>query len=203
MTPTAPTPQAPPAGPRARPARWIAVSVGVVALGLVVLFATREPLGARFGQSPLVGQPAPELTGTTLTGAAAGGTFDLADHRGRWVLVNFFATWCVPCRVEHPELVRFSEAAGDGALVVSVVFDDEAEDVRRFFEERGGDWPVVDDPEARIALDYGVTGLPETFVVDPRGVVVHKFVGGVTVEGIVGAIQRIEQQRQAGGGVES
>src|SRR3546814_7964023 len=74
------------------------------------------------------------------------------DWRGRWVAVNFFASWCTPCIQEHPELVAFDEAhreAGDAA-VVSVTYDDRTDDAKEFFAKRGGDWPVVDDPENSI-----------------------------------------------------
>ena len=65
-------------------------------------------------------------------------------HRGEWVVVNFFATWCTPCRVEHPELVKFAEEhEGDPVEVVSVAFSDQPEAIREFFAEQGGNWPVV------------------------------------------------------------
>ena len=85
------------------------------------------------------------------------------------MLVNFFATWCVPCQREHDELAAFDDrhdAAGD-AVVVSVVFDDTTEDARDFFEEEGGDWPVVVGDQGDIALDYGVIEVPESYLVEP------------------------------------
>src|SRR3546814_7865580 len=90
----------------------------------------------------------------------------MADWRGRWVAVNFFSSWCTPCIQEHPELVAFDEAhreAGDAA-VVSVTYDDRTDDAKEFFAKRGGDWPVVDDPENSIGVAYGVARVPETFL---------------------------------------
>lgn len=167
--------------PRRRgPALIAAAVVGVVLVALIVVLATRDPAQERVGDSPLVGRAAPPLSGTTLDGEP----FDLDRQRGRWEVVNFFATWCVPCREEHPELVEFARRhapAGD-AGVVSVVFDDDADDVAAFFEENGGDWPVVDGEQ--VILDWAVAAVPESYLVAPNGVVVAKITGGVTADGL-------------------
>jgi cytochrome c biogenesis protein CcmG/thiol:disulfide interchange protein DsbE len=157
------------------------VVVAVVGLLVVVLF-TREPATDREVDSPLVGRPAPALAGTTLEGEA----IDLADQRGRWVLVNFFATWCAPCVQEHDDLAAFHArhtAIGD-ATVLSVVFDDTTDNAREFFAEEGGGFPVVVGDDGDIALDYGVAKVPESYLVAPDGTVVTKIIGGVTVEGL-------------------
>ena len=120
------------------PARSVPVSVvalvvvAVVGLLVVVLF-TREPATDREVDSPLVGQAAPSLAGTTLDGDE----IVLDELRGRWVLVNFFATWCAPCVQEHDDLAAFHDrhtAIGD-AGVLSVVFDDTTENAREFFAD--------------------------------------------------------------------
>ena len=170
-------------GRRSRgPAVAIALVV-LVAMGLlVVVLATREPAANRIADSPLVGRPAPAVAGTTLDGS----TFDLADSAGEWVLVNFFATWCAPCRQEHDDLVAFHErhrSLGD-AGVVSVVFSDDLGDARDFFEEQGAPFPVVVSDEGDIALDYGVAKVPESYLVSPDGTIVAKIIGGVTAEGL-------------------
>lgn len=161
---------------------WIAVPVLVVMLGFIVVLATSDSSRDRETESPLLGRQAPPITGETIDG----GTFDLADHSGEFVLVNVFATWCTPCIREHPELVEFQERharAGD-ATVVSVVFDDQVDNVRDFFADHGGDWPVVTDPDGRIALSYGVAKVPESYLVAPDGTVLTKFTGGVTAGGL-------------------
>lgn len=167
---------------RRRTALFVAVPVAVVVGLLIAALATRSPATDRRTASPLIGEPAPAIVGETLEGDR----FDAGERQGRWLLVNFFASWCVPCRREHPELREFAAEhaeAGD-AEVVSVVFGDEPSDARRFFDENGGDWPVVLDDDGRIALDYGVAGVPESYLVDPLGVVRVKITGGVTRDGL-------------------
>lgn len=168
---------------KGRLATFVAIPLLLVMLGFIVVLATSEDAANRTTQSPLIGRQAPPIEGETLLAADE---YALTDRRGEWVLVNFFATWCVPCIREHPELVSFEErhdAAGD-ASVVSVVYDADPDNVRDFFADNGGDWPVVDDPDGRIALSYGVSGVPESYLISPDGVVVTKLEGGVTASGL-------------------
>ncbi|MYB04287.1 MAG: TlpA family protein disulfide reductase [Acidimicrobiaceae bacterium] len=168
---------------------WIAVPLAVAVALLVVVLATRDSAFERNASSPILGGLAPPVVGVTI----AGESFDLDQWRGRWVIVNFFQSTCVPCIVEHPELIAFSErhaAAGD-ARVVSVTFDDTAENVRRFFEVNGGDWPVLVEGASEAAVAYGVTGVPESYLVAPSGVVVWKQLGGVTADGIDDVISEL------------
>lgn len=173
------------------PARavWIALPVAVAAALLVLLLATRDSAPERRASSPLLGGLAPAVAGTTVEGQP----FDLDDWRGRWVLVNFFQSTCVPCIVEHPELVAFAarHAVADDARVVSVVFDDSEDNVREFFAVHGGDWPVLAEGATAAAVAYGVTGVPESYLVAPSGVVVWKQLGGVTADAIDGVIARL------------
>lgn len=162
---------------RTRTALWIAVAVALPVTMLILVLARTPSAQTRAVQSPLVGKPAPAAEGTTVDGGHA----SLAELRGRWVVVNFFATWCVPCRTEHPELVRFSEAhkaAGD-AQILAVVYSDTASAVKDYRAANGGDWPMLTDPDGRVALDFGVAGVPESFLVSPDGVIVSKILGGV------------------------
>jgi cytochrome c biogenesis protein CcmG/thiol:disulfide interchange protein DsbE len=183
------TTRTPTSGRTGRLAVWVAVPVLVVMIGFIVVLATSDS-GDDVASSPLLGRQAPALAGDTIDGE----TYDLADHRGEWVLVNYFAPWCVPCIREHPELVNFEErhrAAGD-ASVVSVVYDSDLDAVREFFDDNGGEWPVVTDPEGRVALDWGVEGVPESYLVAPDGTVVYFEKQGVTATGLDRALAQVQ-----------
>ena len=163
--------------PRRRLAVWIAAALAVALIALVVVLAKSEPATTRAADSPLLGKQVPNVQAKTIDG----GDFDLNDQLGKWVVVNFFATWCVPCRIEHPELISWQQrhdVLGD-ATVVGVIFDDSLSAVRRFRDEEGGDWPMLTDPDGRIAVDFGVAGVPESYLISPEGVVVSKIVGGI------------------------
>ena len=157
---------------RSRTALWSAVAVGVVVVALLAVLATRDTAKDRATRSPLLGLAAPDFSGTSVLDAKP---FALADQRGKFVVLNFFASWCVPCAIEHPELAAFAKAhdAKGDAQLVSVVYSDPLPDVKQFFAKRGGNWPVLDSD--RTAVDYGVTGVPETFLIDPDGYVVAKW----------------------------
>lgn len=187
-TPTRPTgsPDEPPQGPRRRPrssSRTIAIVagiVGVVIALLVVLLATRTSVSDQQAKSELIGQPAPELGGEAVLGTK------VQPGDGRWLVVNFFASWCVPCIQEHPELRAFQEQhkANNDASIVSIISSDTPAEARKFFAKRGGDWPVLTDPDGRTALDYGLIKLPESYVISPSGYVVAKFNGQTTAKAL-------------------
>lgn len=114
------------------------------------------------------GDPAPHLRGTTLDGT----TFDLASLRGRPVIVNFWASWCVPCRDEFPLLASTLTAHGsDGVALVGVLFKDEAAPARDFVTKFGASWPTLLDPDGALASAYRVVAPPQTYFIDRQGVV--------------------------------
>ncbi len=182
---------------RTRKTLWIAVAVALPVAMLIAVLATSPSARSRAVKSPLVGKPAPPVEGPTVDGSRA----SLADLRGRWVVVNFFATWCVPCRDDHPDLVRFAarhDSAGD-AKVVGVVYDDSANAVRSFLAREGGTWPMLQDPQGRIALDFGVSGVPESYIVSPDGIVAAKVIGGIEDGALEALLQRIRSGSPARG----
>lgn len=175
--------------PQRGPVRYAATAVGVVLALLVGLLAWQVVAGYDDPvRSGLVGRAAPELAGVARDGTPV----DIDRWRGSWVLVNFFASWCVPCVREHPELVEFSERHADDTSavpvqLVSVAFDDDPDAVGQFFDQRGGDWPVLVDNTGPIALDFGVRGVPESYLISPAGQVVGVFLG-VTADALDEAI---------------
>jgi cytochrome c biogenesis protein CcmG/thiol:disulfide interchange protein DsbE len=157
-----------------RTALWTSLALGCAIAVFVGVLATRQPAEVRLANSPLLGKPAPPVSGTNIFDGA---DVDLAAYEGKWVVLNFFASWCVPCKQEHPQIERFVQRHADDAQVVAVIWDDSVGAAKAFFRENGGDWPVIADPGVQIGLDYGVRGPPESFVIAPDGVVVAKYTG--------------------------
>jgi len=147
--------------------------VAVPVLGLLghAVFSGREPHAI---DSPLVGRPAPPFTLAPVGGSAP---VSLASLRGRPVVINFWATWCVPCYQEHPVLVQAARTLAEQVQFIGIVYDDEETRVRAFLAEKGGGYPSLMDPDGKTAIAYGVYGVPETYFVDPQGTIVAKHVG--------------------------
>jgi cytochrome c biogenesis protein CcmG/thiol:disulfide interchange protein DsbE len=159
---------------RRRWALYGAIAVGAVMIGFVVVLATRKSAIDQQARSPLLGKVAPALQGTDIDGQP----FDLASLHGDYVLVNFFASWCVPCQQEQPQLVKFANQKGDA--VVGVLFSDTAGPASTFLKGNGGTWPALPDDDGQHALDWGVRGPPESYLLNPDGIVLAKFVGEVS-----------------------
>jgi cytochrome c biogenesis protein CcmG/thiol:disulfide interchange protein DsbE len=152
-----------------------AVAVVVAACGGAAPSASPDA-GAVIIGSPLVGKPAPALAGTTLDGTP----FDLAAHRGSPVLVNFWASWCGPCREEFPLLEDAAQRhAAEGLIVVGALYKDDADPAWAFATEQGATWPTVADPERTIGAAWKVLGPPQTFFVDREGIIRDVQVGQV------------------------
>jgi cytochrome c biogenesis protein CcmG/thiol:disulfide interchange protein DsbE len=174
------------------PGVWVFAVVAIVAVGVGVLFS------ARFGNdpqvvvaSPLIGSPAPAVPVPLLDVPA---TIDLGDLRGDITVVNFWASWCTGCRLEHPGLVEAAAAFRDfDVRFVGVLYQDDAADGIRFLDEfgRGDPFLYVFDGDSRVGLEYGVLGLPETFFVDSGGTIVGKISGPAPRDLLLATVERL------------
>lgn len=135
-------------------------------------------LGCSRQQKPAVeGNQAPDFTLNTLNGELV----KLSDLKGQVVIVNFWATWCPPCREEIPSMMRLNAAmAGKPFRMLCVSIDEGGKlAVEEFFRKSGFSLPVLMDADKRVGKLYGITGVPETFVIDRRGVILKKVVGAM------------------------
>lgn len=154
----------------------------VIFLALVVFLAVGLGLNPREVPSPLIGKPAPAFAAPTL--ADADKTLGLADFKGRVWVLNVWASWCAPCREEHPLLVDFAQRQ-PGLTLVGLNYKDQRAAGSTWLQRLGDPYTVsLFDPQGRIGLDWGVYGVPETFVIDRDGVVRHKHIGPLTPETI-------------------
>jgi cytochrome c biogenesis protein CcmG, thiol:disulfide interchange protein DsbE len=157
-----------------------AIPLAVFAL-LVVMFAValkRAP-DKMFVPSALIGKPAPQFVLPNLL--EPGATVDSLSLKGRWYLLNVWGTWCPECRAEHQTLLDIKQEGK--AVVVGLNYKDDDAKARQWLTDLGNPYEVIAvDQEGRAAIDYGVYGAPESFLVNPQGLIVHKVVGVVTPE---------------------
>lgn len=174
--------------------------VALLAFGL-----TRDP---RAIDSPLPGRPAPDFALPVIENGT--GTVSLADLRGDVVVLNFFASWCLECRYEHAVLaMAASQYAEQGVKFFGVLYNDTPEKGRAWIRQMGGQpYPALHDIGSRTAIDYGLYGVPETFIISRDGVVVRKKIGPWVYEDLAAAIelalaQGSEADAEGGRGVDA
>ncbi len=154
--------------------RYVLTFGGIVAV--VALLAYGITVDPRRIPSTLVGSPAPDFELRLLDGRVV----RLSDYRGRVVFLNFWASWCPPCRAEARLLEEAWRQVKDREIVfLGVNIQDTEEGARRFIEEFGITYPNGRDPQSRIAIDYGVYGIPETFFTDREGRITYKHIGAL------------------------
>lgn len=131
-----------------------------------------------------------------------GGTIRLSDYRGGWLVLNFWATWCGPCRAEMPLLQELADgeipaakAIAEGVNVLAVDFDESADAVEAFFEEIGLSLTTVLDPGGRVSRQYGAYQLPTTLFIDPQGLVRYKQIGGMTPDVLADYLTRMAEDK--------
>jgi cytochrome c biogenesis protein CcmG/thiol:disulfide interchange protein DsbE len=168
-----------------------------VALATVVLTAVvvlvpltgSDPDEVTIGGHPLLGDPAPEIDLPTIEGDRK---VSLTGLRGRPVLINFWATWCIPCREEFPLMVAaYEEHADDGLEILGIVHDDTVDGARAFAADMGATWPMLNDADDVAWEDYTGVGMPTSLFVDPDGIVRAFSIGPFTETGLAAQLARI------------
>jgi len=156
----------------------VPVALVVVMMWGFYLFLNQGPPG--YLPSPLIGKQAPDITLPALDNEAQNFTRDELA-KGKPTIVNFFASWCTPCRVEHPALQAL--AAKEGITLYGVDYKDTPKAARDFLSELGNPFGKInEDRSGRVAIDWGVTGVPETFVIDGNGVIRVHYAGPLSDE---------------------
>jgi cytochrome c biogenesis protein CcmG/thiol:disulfide interchange protein DsbE len=167
------------------------IIAGLICIALVWLLGwslmNKEPITGLSGIT-MVNRPAPNFTLTTFEG----NKISLEDLRGKPAVINFWASWCPPCRVEAPLLERTWRSYKDrGVVFIGVDIQDKLEDALAYIREFDVTYPNGPDPTGEITIDYGVSGLPVTFFVSRKGEILRRWVGAVERSVLISAIEEI------------
>lgn len=156
----------------------------IAAIALVALFTVamvhameKEEKPAEKKQGLEVGNTAPDFELKLLTGEMT----KLSDYRGKKVMLNFWATWCPPCKAEMPEMQQFYEATKDEVAILAVNMDPQ-NDVAGFVKDMGITFPILLDEKNEVNQNYQIISIPTTFFIDENGVITHKFIGAMTLD---------------------
>jgi cytochrome c biogenesis protein CcmG/thiol:disulfide interchange protein DsbE len=152
---------------------WVATgAIALLVLGLLAYALVFQPT-----QPPQVGSPVPDFQLTALDGSP----MDLSAQRGRVVVINFFASWCAPCRQEAADLEQtWREYQEQDVQFLGIAYKDASSKAQTFLDEYGVTYPSAVDLSNTAARAYGVTGVPETFIVDQQGQLTHHFLGPIS-----------------------
>ncbi|HZT95978.1 MAG TPA: TlpA disulfide reductase family protein [Chloroflexota bacterium] len=146
------------------------LAIPPVAVGILLLLAYGFGRDPAFIPSPLIGHKAPAF----VLPSTRGRRVSLNSFRGRPLVVNFWASWCVPCKEEAGAFVNAYRRFHGRVEFVGISYEDSSNAARSFMKAHGMTWPVLSDPGQNVAISYGVTGIPETFFINRRGVIVEK-----------------------------
>jgi cytochrome c biogenesis protein CcmG/thiol:disulfide interchange protein DsbE len=168
---------------------WVITS-SAVAVSAALLYVLLQGFGRNPHAVPfmLSGKPAPAFT---LRALDSGKAVSLEQLRGRPVVINFWASWCGPCRMEHPVLEWGAREFGNEAQFLGIVFEDTEDNARQFLQQLGASFPQLIDPRSRVSVDYGVAGVPETYFIDANGVILGKHVGPIDPQSLANRIREL------------
>jgi cytochrome c biogenesis protein CcmG/thiol:disulfide interchange protein DsbE len=163
----------------------VGIIIAAALVGVLFMGLGKDPA---LIQSPLIGKPAPTFA---LRQIGTQNIVDLAQFKGKPVVVNFWATWCMPCWEEHPVLVANARILQPNVQFLGVVFQDKEDKILNFLQQRGSSYPTVVDDAGKTAIAYGVGGVPETFFVDANGVIVAKHTGPMSSDDIEANLRKV------------
>jgi cytochrome c biogenesis protein CcmG/thiol:disulfide interchange protein DsbE len=166
----------------------VGLVIAAFVIGILFLGLGKDPQAI---ESPLVGRSAPAFE---LREVGTGNTINLAQFRGKPVVLNFWATWCGPCWEEHPVLVANAKMLQPQVQFVGVVFQDTEDKIQSFLQSRGSAYPTLVDDAGKTAIAYGVGGVPETFFLDASGKIVAKYSGPLSSDQLQANLQKAIKQ---------
>jgi cytochrome c biogenesis protein CcmG/thiol:disulfide interchange protein DsbE len=153
-----------------------AAIAGLLTLPLIVVLASGFGVDPHAVPNLLLHKPAPAFELTSVEGKP----LSLENFSGKPLLLNFWSTWCEPCKAEHEMLQQAAKYYGDQVQFLGIVYQDEADAVTRYLKARSNNYPQAMDPGSRVAMDFGVAGVPESFIIDAQGQVAFKQAGVIT-----------------------
>lgn len=165
----------------------------VILVGLVAVFALNMNRDPSLVRSVLLNKPAPDITLPAVAGLGVDGLSN-PMLKGQATVVNIFASWCVPCRAEHPFLLEIVRSTG--VQMVGINQKDQADNAVKFLAELGNPYSAVGaDSDGRVSIDWGVYGVPETFVVNPAGIITYKHVGPIDAQSLPEVIDAVRKAK--------
>ena len=167
--------------------RTVLLVGGLLVIPLMIFLALSFRSDPRIIDSPLIGKPAPTFELLDLNGVSV----SLETNADQPVVLNFWATWCQPCIVEHPVLVATARRYRGRVRFLGVIYQDDPDLIRTFVDSRGSWGPSLVDSRSEVAVAYGVYGAPETFFIDSKGTIVEKITGPLGTQGLEALLAKL------------